>query len=393
MLLLAACSSRPPLPTPTPIPKPPVPEPVSVRQLPAQWSDLPAWPGEHLLASWPAWQQSCVKIGKRPAWRAACAAAATLAPESDAQVQAFFEQYFSPWQITSSTGADDGLITGYYESSLRGSREPGPGRVPLYAVPDDMLNLDMAAVYPSLKGLRLRGRLDGKVVRPYWSRAEIEAGKLAATTPVLVWADNAVDAFFLQIQGSGRVQLEDGSWLRLGYADQNGHPYKSIGKWLVDQGEMTLDQASMQSIRAWGEAHPERLQEMLNQNPSYVFFRRLPEGNDGPIGALGVPLTGGASIAVDPKFTPLGAPVYLDTTYPNRRQSLQRLVMAQDTGGAIAGPVRADFFWGFGDEAAAQAGKMKQRGRMWLLWPQGSLPPAAETAAEPAATAPLASAP
>ena len=159
--------------------------------------------------------------------------------------------------------------------------------------------------------------------------------------------------------------------LRLGYADQNGHPYRSIGKWLVDNGEMTLDQASMQSIRAWGQANPQRLNEMLNTNPSYVFFRILPNNTDGQIGALNVPLTDAASIAIDPKFTPLGSPVYLATTRPDTGAAMNRLVQAQDTGGAIRGPVRADFFWGFGNDAGALAGNMKQRGEMWLLWPKG----------------------
>lgn len=367
--LLAACSTTPPATT--------KPAAVTARYQTAEWTALPGWPGEALLASWPAWLKSCQKIGSRAEWSAACRDAVALNPQTENEVRAFFETRFRPWQIVTSEGKDDGLVTGYYESLLTGSLQPGPGRVPLYAVPDDLLTLDLASIYPTVKGLRLRGRLDGKTVKPYWSRAEIESGRASTDGKVLAWADDAVDAFFLQVQGSGRVQLEDGSLLRLGYADQNGHPYKSIGKWLVDQGEMTLDQASMQSIRAWGQAHPQRLQEMLNSNPSYVFFRRLPDGNDGPIGALNVPLTDGASIAVDPKFTPLGTPVYLATTYPNDSRALNRLVQAQDTGGAIAGPIRADFFWGFGHDAGAQAGKMKQRGKMWLLWPKEGQPPKA----------------
>lgn len=345
--------------------------PVTAVYRATEWQNLPAWPGEQLQASWSAWLKSCEKLARRADWQTPCANAAALANPDDAAIQVFFETHFSPWQIESSTGSKTGLVTGYYEALLTGSLTPKQGSVPLYGVPEDMLTLELGSVYPELKGKRLRGRLEGKKVLPYWSRADIEQGTPPVKGEVLAWADDAVDAFFLQIQGSGRVQMEDGSLLRLGYADQNGHPYRSIGKWLVDNGEMTLDQASMQSIRAWGQANPQRLNEMLNTNPSYVFFRILPNNADGAIGALNVPLTDAASIAIDPKFTPLGSPVYLATTRPDTGAAMNRLVQAQDTGGAIRGPVRADFFWGFGKDAGALAGNMKQRGEMWLLWPKG----------------------
>jgi membrane-bound lytic murein transglycosylase A len=336
----------------------------------SSWSALPGWPGEQLSTSWSAWINSCTKIGNRAAWKTACADARTIDGNDSAAIRAFFESHFTPWHIETNTGAQDGLITGYYEAQLTGGLEPKPGRVPLYAAPDDLLTIDMSSLYPELKGLRLRGRVQGKTVVPYWSRADISSGKAAMqNAKVLAWADDPVDAFFLEVQGSGRVQLDNGESLRLGYADQNGYAYKSIGKWLVDQGEMPLDKASMQGIRAWGQAHPERLQDMLNANPSYVFFRPLPDDGKGPSGALNVPLTGEASIAVDPKFIPLGSPVYLATTRPYSSQPLLRLVHAQDTGGAIRGPIRADFFWGYGANATEMAGKMKQRGQLWLLWP------------------------
>jgi membrane-bound lytic murein transglycosylase A len=167
------------------------------------------------------------------------------------------------------------------------------------------------------------------------------------------------------------VQLDNGETMRIGYADQNGHPYRSIGKWLVDNGELTLDKASMQGIKDWGRRNPQRLPELLNANPSYVFFRELPNHLPGPLGALGVPLTEERSIAIDPRGMPLGAPVWLATTRPYSSLIMNRLMLAQDTGGAIRGNVRADFFWGFGDEAGRQAGAMKQRGRMWVLLPRG----------------------
>jgi membrane-bound lytic murein transglycosylase A len=188
--------------------------------------------------------------------------------------------------------------------------------------------------------------------------------------PVLAWVEDPVELFFLQIQGSGQVALASGERIRLGYADQNGHPYRSLGRYLIERGELTLEQASMQGIKAWAAANPAKLQEALNVNASYVFFRELA-GSDGPIGALGVPLSAQYSIAVDARYVPLGAPVFLATTFPLSSQPLERLVVAQDTGGAIRGAVRADFFWGTGAEAGTLAGRMRQQGRMWLLWPRG----------------------
>lgn len=162
--------------------------------------------------------------------------------------------------------------------------------------------------------------------------------------------------------------------MRVGYADQNGHPYRSLGRHLVDRGELSLEQASMQGIKAWALANPAKLQDALNANPSYVFFRELPADGD-PIGALGAPLSAGYSIAIDPRFIPLGAPVYLATTFPLSTRALERLVAAQDTGGAIRGAVRADFFWGSGEEAGTLAGRMRQTGKLWLLWPKGQKVP------------------
>ncbi len=267
-------------------------------------------------------------------------------------MRAFFEQQFQPWQISQAEGGAEGLVTGYYEPLLRGSRYLTPKyRFPIHAAPDDLLVVDLSALYPELKSLRLRGRLQGNKVVPYFSRAEIEAGTAPVRGKELVWVDDPVELFFLQIQGSGRVRLDNGDIVRVGYADQNGHPYRSIGKWLVDKGELTLDKASMQGIKDWGRRNPERLPELLNANPSYVFFRELPNHLSGPLGALGVPLTAERSIAIDPRGMPLGAPVWLATTRPNSSESLNRLMMAQDTGGAIRGAVRADFYWGTGDEA------------------------------------------
>lgn len=373
--LLASCATAP-----CPCPDANKPAVVTALHTAADWSALPGWPGPsgELLASWPAWLQSCTRVRQRDGWQAACDSARALAPADDATVRAYFEQYFSPWQLWSVAGTDKaratGLITGYYEPLLTGSRTAAPTRAPLYAVPDDLLTIDLSALYPELKGLRMRGRLDGKRVVPYPGRADIDGGALTGRAEVLVWADDPVDAFFLQVQGSGRVQLDDGTLLRVGYADQNGHPYRAIGKWLVDQGELALADVSMQSIRAWAQANPARVQELLAANPSYVFFRLLPDTGGGPVGALNVPLTAEYSVAVDRSHVPLGTPLWLDTTRPDAARPddmpLQRLVHAQDTGGAVRGPVRADFFWGFGAAAGASAGLMKQEGRLWVLWPK-----------------------
>ena len=240
--------------------------------------------------------------------------------------------------------------------------------------------------------MRLRGRLEGRRVVPYYSREEIERGVAPVAGKEIAWVDDAIEAFFLQIQGSGRIQLENGELLRIGYADQNGHPYQSVGRYLIERGELKLNEASMDGIKAWARANPSRVDEMLNANPSYVFFRELParvsqrdvaadspgsmtDGpgatTSGPVGALGVPLTPRRSIAVDPRHIPLGAPVFLSTTWPNSEAPLARLMLAQDTGGAIRGPARADFFWGFGAEAGTWAGKMRQQGKMWVLLPRG----------------------
>ena len=219
-----------------------------------------------------------------------------------------------------------------------------------------MLIVDLSSQYPELKAMRLRGRQVGGKVIPYYTRAELSQSSVL-NGKELVWVDDAIDAFFLQVQGSGRVHLNDtNETVRLVYADQNGYQYKSIGRYLVDKGELRLDQASAQGIKTWLAANPGRQSELLNVNPSYVFFReeKLADPSVGPKGALNVPLTTQRSVAVDPQFIPLGAPLFLSTTRPNSDAPLQQLVMAQDTGSAIKGAVRADYFWGFGDDAGEQ---------------------------------------
>ena len=339
---------------------------------PTTFSALPGWGRDELREAWPSFMNSCIVLVRRADWAEACTAARVIDANDGAAIRAFFENHFVPNLIRAEDGTDTGLITGYYEPLLRGARKRGGEfQTPLYKVPDDLLTVDLASVYPSLRGMRLRGRLVGKKVIPYGTRAEIE--RADANGKELLWVDNPVDAFFLEVQGSGRVELADsGETVRVAFADQNGHPYKAIGRWLVEQGELTVEQATMQGIKGWIAANPARRQELFNANPSYIFFReeRLPDPRVGPKGAMGVPLTPARSVAIDPKFIPLGAPVFLSTTEAASEVPMQRLMMAQDTGGAIRGAVRADFFYGFGSEAGDKAGRMKQPGQVWVLMPK-----------------------
>ncbi len=362
--------------------KPPVIEPLppvgkaAPDFLLASWSDLPDWLAQDLSASWPALMQTCSALRLKANWLPLCAAAAALDADDALAQRTFYEKWFTPYKVLNPDGSDTGLVTGYYEPLLQGSRKQSKRfAYPLYAPPDDMLEVDMGELYPQFRGKIVRARLQGKRVVPYFNRAEIDAGQAPALHGrELFWVEDPVELFFLQIQGSGRIQLEDGSYAKVGYAEQNGHPYASIGRRLIDMGELSPEQASMQGIKNWVEKNPEQLEVLLGHNPSYVFFREMPDSLSGPIGALGVPLTNEYSIAVDRRTVPLGVPVFLATTQPNSSDPLNRLVFAQDTGGAIKGAVRADFFWGFGEMAGHRAGRMKQSGRMWILFPKGAEP-------------------
>jgi membrane-bound lytic murein transglycosylase A len=377
--LIAGCATLPRPTAPTPPAQVSVPEPAKAAFRHVAFADIPGWADDTLSEAWPAFALGCRALVAQPTtaaiWRGVCATGDAVDARDAAAVRAFFEQHFNPYQVLDRDGGDVGLVTGYYEPLLNGSRAPSTAyRYPLYAPPDDLLTIELADLFPELKDKRVRGRLEGKRVVPYWSRADIDAGKAALAGKALVYVDDAIEAFFVQIEGSGRVRLAEGGTMRVGYADQNGQPYRSIGRLLVERGELSLEQASMQGIKQWGRQHPDRLRALLAENPSYVFFRELvADANatiDGPPGTLGVPLLARRAIAVDPRFIPLGAPVFLATTLPGSTRPLNRLTLAQDTGGAIRGVLRADFFWGFGNDAAREAGRMRQDGRMWLLWPK-----------------------
>lgn len=388
-LLLAACVT-PPKPTPPAI------RTVTLARYEAVGFDaLPAFTDADLVRAWPALLASCRAFergSRRALWAPLCGAAAQ-ANAGDARAQrAVLEAQLQPWRVFSITredlGADAkaepreiattdrGRITGYYEPQLAGSRtRAAPYVHPLYRVPDDLLTVELGSMYPDLAGKRVRGRLEGRRVLPYWSRADIDDGA-RLNGAELLWVDDAIEAFFLQVQGSGRVRLPDGGVLRVGYADTNGHPYHSIGRILVERGELKVEEASLQGIRAWARANPARVSELLHRNPSYVFFRELPLGdpNAGPVGAMGIALTPGYSLAADPQFVPLGSPVVIRTEHPSGGAPLARLMLAQDVGGAIRGPIRFDFFWGFGAEAGENAGRQRHDVQAWLLLPKGVTP-------------------
>lgn len=353
---------------PAPPPEPPPPPHTTYTQ--ATWEALPAVSDTDLQAGFASWRSACVRLKADAVWGATCAAAATVPANASAvQIRDFLQANLQVYSMRSATGSADGLITGYYEPVYPGSlTKTAKASVPIYGVPDDLIIVNLESIYPELKGKRLRGRLEGRVLKPYDDAATIGAQGLNA--PVIAWLTDPMDLQFLQIQGSGRVRLENGKQLRIAYADQNGRPYRAIGRWLVEQGAIPKEDITMGSIAAWAKANPARIPELLASNPSYVFFTRNPDSNEGPRGSLNVPLTSGYSVAIDRKVIPLGSLLWLSTTRPDG-SALVRPVAAQDTGGAIAGEVRADLFWGTGDEAGHLAGDMKQKGNIWLLWPKG----------------------
>lgn len=367
--LLASCVSPPaPYPSaPSAPPPPPVvdrptaPPVAAVMQRPrsrwvsADWADLPGWELDATTELWPALLRGCDK--PPPEWARVCSDARTLPPASDASARAWLRQRLQPWRVESPEGSAEGLITGYFEPLVEARRVPnGVFRFALYGPPADLATR-----------------------KPYWTRQQIDTQRPAQASlqgRAFAYVADPLDALILQIQGSGRLNLTEvngrRSLVRVAFAGHNDLPYKSVGKWLIEQGQLRAEQASWPAIKAWARANPQRVNEMLWSNPRFVFFREepLPDPGLGPRGAQNVPLTPGRSIAVDAQSVPYGTPVWLDTTEPLSNTPLRRLVMAQDTGSAITGAVRADYFWGWGEVAEQQAGRMKQPLKMWVLWPR-----------------------
>ena len=376
LVLLASCAKHPEAPV---VEGPAIEEPLSEEPAVAEeipmlqtvsWQEVSGWQQDNPSLALGAFLKSCSALRWRPEWQASCQEALAMEHASEVEVRSFFERNFVPHQVSQADGSSEGLLTGYYVPDLKGSRTASADYpYPLYQRPDDLLVIDLSDVYPDLGNYRLRGRVEGNRVIPYWNRGDIDGHAQPLSGQELFWVADPVELFFLHIQGSGRILLDNGERVMVNYADQNGHPYRSIGKYLIDRGAMSRDQMSMQNIRAWVRNNPDEIGHVLNQNPSYVFFRALAGDVQSPPGALGVPLTPGRSLAVDRRYIPLGAPVFVETTWPNTDQSLRRLMMAQDTGGAIKGRIRGDFFWGMGEQAGAQAGRMKQTAKFWVLLP------------------------
>jgi membrane-bound lytic murein transglycosylase A len=354
----------------------PIPEKLTLA--PTIFGDLPGWQMDRQSEALPAFARSCAVLAKKPRdkdlgaagkagdWQEACTARAEVPLHNDAAARAYFERYFTPYAAAGNVD-ETGLFTGYYEAGLHGSlRKTKRYNVPLYARPRDLIDVDLGLFKPEWKGKHVAGKVDHAKLIPYDDRAAIEKHSLKKRARVLLWVDDPIDAFFLAIQGSGRVRLPGGHYVRVGYDGANGRAYVAIGRPLAEMGALAKP-VTMPAIRAWLKENPDRADEVMNLNPSYVFFRRIK--GEGPIGAQGVVLTPRRSLAVDPAFVPFGTPLWLDAL-DGTGASLRHLVIAQDTGGAIKGPVRGDFFWGAGDEAALQAGSMQSRGRYYLLLPK-----------------------
>jgi len=350
----------------------------------ASFADLQGWAEDDLTRAAEAFKKSCETIIKRPSgrsfgpleqagtyddWQNICKEFLKTAHYDSKTAKTFFEEHFTPYQV--AAGEDPkGLFTGYYEASLKGSRQRSEvNHIPLHSRPGDLVMVNLGDFREELKGMRIAGRVVDGNLKPYEDRSEIVAGSWPHNEKVLVWVDDLVDAFFVQIQGSGVVELEDGKTMRIGYAGQNGHPYYAIGRKLIEMGALTKETVSMQAIREWLETHPDQADEIMNTNASYVFFREL--NTDGPVGGEGTTLTAGRSLAVDRTKISYGVPLWVEIDPPlEGEEPLKRLMIAQDTGGAIRGAVRGDVFWGYGEQAEYMAGHMKSSGRYWVLLPK-----------------------
>lgn len=300
-------------------------------------------------------------------WQPICAAVANLADDA-ASARQFYERFFQPYRLTAEDGPE-GLFTGYYEPRISIRKSPDSRHTaPLFARPSDLVMADLGRWAKDLKGRRIAGRQVGARLLPYHSRAEIGQGALADKAAVLAWAD-PIEAFFLHIQGSGVGRLADGSEIRVAYDGHNGHPYHAIGRTLIARGEIARADMSMQAIDAWLRANPDEAAAVMDANASFIFFRMID--GPGPIGAAGVPLTAGYSLAVDTRYIPFQAPVWLELkNVPTHEAGFKRLLIAQDRGGAIKGAVRGDVFWGGDDVAALRAGQMAADGRAYVFLPK-----------------------
>ena len=323
------------------------------------FEDLPNWHDEDYDEALNSFLNSCKTSKTKKIYKESCQKA-----ENANSSKEFIQKEFSPYKINTEYGQEEGLLTGYYEPELRGSLvKTQKYKYPIYTTPKDLITVDLSSIYPELKNLRLRGKLEGNKLVPYSTRKQSDSKHVSSD--VICYTDSKIDLFFLEVQGSGRVKLENGETLYVGYDNQNGHKYKSIGKYLINIGALTLEEVSLQTIRAWLDANPLRVDEVLHHNNSVVYFKedKLPAS-----GSLGICLTPQRSIAVDRRYIPLGSMLYLNAQIEN--ENVGKLVLAQDTGGAIKGAIRADMFLGCGDEAMNVAGELKSPLKLWILLPK-----------------------
>jgi membrane-bound lytic murein transglycosylase A len=325
------------------------------------WSDLKGFSTDNLDLAFDVFKKDCVKSKRYENLKDVC----NLNKGKNSSEQ-FFTSNFTPYKLISNTNQDIGLITGYYEPLLFGSlTKTKKYKYPIYSVPKDLLTIKLSKIYPELKKYTLRGKLvDNKIV-PYETREELEKTINNNIEPIC-FVDDKVDLFFLQIQGSGKVQLTNGTLLNIGYAQQNGRKYYSIGKKFIELGVIEKKDISLQSIKKWLKQNPNKIDEILNLNQSYVFFRKSKKT---ATGSLGIELIANRNLAVDKNYIPLGFPVFINTTNPINKKDINLLMVAADTGGAIKGEIRADFFFGSGKRAEELAGNMKQAGELYILIP------------------------
>jgi|KBSMisStaDraftv2_1062788.scaffolds.fasta_scaffold64024_4 membrane-bound lytic murein transglycosylase A len=361
----------------------------TVAVVPVSFGDLPGWYSADVRAGLQAFVRSCAILKMKPDatpmgkdgyagavkdWKSVCEAAGSAAIDA-AAARRFFQKSFVPLEIRPSQVLP--LFTGYYEPLIHASRtHQAAYQVPIYAPPDNLVSADLGLFRADLSGERIYGCLENRQLLRCPTRAEINNHPAASLKPLL-YADDSIAVFFLHIQGSGRAQLQDGTEIRLAYAGQNGRPYTAIGRTLVDHHFLDRRRLSMQAIRDWMKVHPREAKAVMETDESFVFFSEKPIGDAalGSSGSEGVPLTPLGSAAVDPRIHPLGVPVYLSASIPmdsgsGPGKSFNRLLIAQDSGGAIRGPARADIFWGFGPEAESMAGRMKSSGRFFILLPR-----------------------
>ncbi len=381
ILLLGACTGAG-INTTAPIPAKKGPD--SLHLKPTVFGDVPYWQTDNMKDMADAYNKSCNRIlkknsqsnfggdarfGRTQEWQVLCRKFSKMNQAHGQSIRSFFEQHFLPYKVSDGSN-DNGLFTGYYEAGLNGSRtKKGPYQYPLRGRPDDLVMVDLGQFRDELKGQRIAGRVKSGRLKPYEDHKEILMGQLPKNQDKpIVWVDSPIDAFFIQIQGSGVIALDDGTTMRVGYAGQNGHPYYAVGRELVKTGALRKDEVSLQTIRHWMKTNPNKATDLMTKNKSYVFFKELD--GEGPVGGEGIPLTPLRSLAIDHSLIPYGTPVWLTTTHPDESQGpLNRLMMAQDTGGAIRGAVRGDVFWGYGNQAEQYAGEMKSQGKYWILLP------------------------